>query len=302
MSKSKKRKISECDNFSLYDEVTKFYKCNDINILLSSIEQWDIDTPNQYKHTKKFKCLVCFFQTNSFNCWKLHIMSINHLFKCDKIKDLYSYINDRKPKVLLYGPKESLGINTTKYLKSGNITGVPMLMAEVMKRFITKQNGKMYYCSHCKKYAEKPIHSDTEKLNTNIKFPVEYYCKYCRVHFYSCPEMLDYHSLSVEHMTLKCYDKFCHEGKMDFKKMKTSVLLNENKEENLLPNVKHKCVANSIPLSNVVQDISSFKNIDCIEVTNECRQTFLINKSTLNIINSKVYYIYNKIKYDCWLG
>lgn len=289
MSKSKKRKISECKDLSLFDEITKYHKCNDINKLVFDIKKWDIKDGNQYKSINKFECLVCSFQTNKFECWKLHIMSITHLSKYDKTEDLYSYVCSSKGcKVLLFGPKNSLSEHRAKHSENSNIIGVPILMAEVIKRFKAGQNNIMYFCSHCKKYAEKPIHSGVEKSKIKtLKYPVEYYCKYCRVDFYSCPEMIDYHSLSVEHLTLKCFDKICFETKINFKKIKTYDQLNENKEKKLLPTFKNEIIANSIPLPHV-QNMSPFQNNDCIEVMNKHVQTIPTNKSKLNIMNSKV--------------
>lgn len=275
---------------SLFEEVDKCNKYCDVSKLLFSVEQWDIETRNQFKTINNFECIVCDFKTNEFNSWKHHIMSINHLRKCDDIEDLYSHVCAKKTcKVLIYGPKNSLNKHKLKHAEKG-FNHMSIIMAEVMKRFITKQNDIMYYCSHCKKLPVKPIYFNTEKKHF-IKYPVEYYCKYCRIDFYSNPEMIDYHSLSVEHMTLKCFDKLSFEVKINYKKMKTSEQSNENKEDNLLSSVEKEIIDDSLLLPKKEQDIILFENSDPIKVVSKNLQTVQLKKSKLNIFNSKVNHI-----------
>lgn len=228
-----------------------------LKAVLGNVEQWDILIQNQYKSINNYICLVCDFKTSDFNTWKFHIMSLFHMNSCHKLKDLYSYVCSSKGcKVVIYGPENSISNHRQQtHLESGIIpVGVPCLMAEVMKRFDTDSK-PLYFCSHCKKFKDTPIHSTKNELNNVIKNIVEHYCKFCQVHFLSSPEMVDYHSLSVEHTTLKCFYMLCTKDEkinlnvfkqIDQKKISTSLNLVTPSNSIKLPNVvinrfKHIC-------------------------------------------------------------
>jgi len=244
--------------------ITQIHLHNDISKLLDKVEQWDkIDSKmnlNQYKQINKFECLVCFFKTFKFSDWKFHIMSLPHMADCHKIKNLYSYVCCEKIcKLLLYGPKELLiKHNMDKHLYNGDVFGMSTLMAEVMKRYLADNLKPLYFCSHCKHFAETPIHTDVKLLNNAIKIPIEYYCRFCRVTFLSSHEMIDYHLLSLEHTTLKCFDELCSKAKINSKKIKLSEELNQNNENNL-SDVQNVLTNNSVKLPNII--LTRFQNI-----------------------------------------
>lgn len=270
----------------MYYEATKQYKPNDINILLSNIGQWDIESHNKYKQINTFICFVCYFKTNEFNDWKLHIISLTHLTECEKTDDLYSHPCSMKDcQVLLFGPEKLLSIHYMKH-QNKNPMHMAYVMAEVMKRFINKLNNTMYFCSHCKMFRKKPIHSEPVKLYFK-KHLVEYYCKYCKIDLFCTPEMIHYHSLSVEHMTLKCFDKLLFENQTNYKKLKISEQSNENTEINLLPTVKNEIITDS-SVQNVAQSIELLNINNIIKITNQNIQDVPVNESKLNIFNSKV--------------
>lgn len=254
--------MSECKNCSVCEKIIEVQKHNDINILLSQVEQWDIPDINQYKHITKFDCIVCNFKTNLFTDWKCHIMSVSHMADCHKIKDLYSYVcSSKNCKVLLYGPEKCL-LKHKKDIHSetNGITRIQIIMAEVWKHFINKLE-PLHFCSHCKKFGKETIHTKDEVIKMGLKKLINYYCKFCRVTFLSSPEMLDYHSLSVEHMTIKCFDELCTKAKTNSKKIKIS-------EHILLPPT-HESVLNTnlIHLPNIV--LNRFHNIN--QCYGECK-------------------------------
>lgn len=215
MTKSKKSKscgnVSKC-KCSICKIISPKIEIENLNTLLAKVEKFDTTAKNQYKQICKFECLVCIYDTSVFNDWKMHIISIPHLRDAHKIKDiLYSYVCTSKGcKLLLYGTiKKIYEHKKKKHLENYTIRGIPILMVEVMKRFITKQN-PLFYCSHCQKFKETPIHDKDKKTMMNaIKIPLKFYCKFCQVTFFSSVEMVDYHSLTVEHMTLKCFYELC---------------------------------------------------------------------------------------------
>lgn len=225
MPKSNSRIISECKNCSLCEKIFDIHKHNDIKQLLSNVEQWDTQVIGQFRQINRYYCFPCDFKSVIFIDWICHIMSVSHMKICHKIEDLYSHICwNTGCKILLYGPKESIIIHKNMHLQDNNIHGVSILMAKVMKRYINKLVQPLYFCSHCKKSSVNPIHVDYNKrCKPGLKCPINYYCKFCKVIFVTSPEMLDYHSLSVEHMFLKCLDKLCTKTKID------------TLEDNLLP-------------------------------------------------------------------
>ncbi|XP_060874487.1 uncharacterized protein LOC132948155 [Metopolophium dirhodum] len=260
----KPRNNTNCEDCSMCNTITQIHLHNDISKLLDNVEQWDkIDSKmnlNQYKQINKFECLVCFFKTFKFNDWKCHIMSLPHMANCHKIKNLYSYVCCEKIcKLLLYGPKELLiKHNMDQHLYNGDVFSMSTLMAEVMKRYLADNLKPLYFCSHCKNFAETPIHTDVKLLNNAIKIPIEYYCRFCRVTFLSSHEMIDYHLLSLEHTTLKCFDELCSKTKINSKKIKLSEELNQNNESNL-SDVQNVLTNNSLKLPNII--LTRFQNI-----------------------------------------
>jgi len=277
-------------------EIQKKYK---IGMFLATIDQWDIDNTNQFKSIKNFQCLVCSFKTNIFYDWKCHIMSVSHMKDCDTIKELYSYVCcAKKCKALLYGSRNSLCNHVyNKHSDKYVVHGISNLMAEVMKRkqLATKQK-PLYFCSHCKRFQETPIHTNSNENCIGLKVPIEYYCSFCNVIFISSPEMIDYHSLSVEHMTIKCFDLLCATDKVNLIQIKVSEQASQSpknnqspvtkithitNDDNGLPAFQNELVSNSIKLPMIM--LNRFKKID--QNQGECKLcSVLITWQSMNII------------------
>lgn len=272
MPKSKSRNEPVCKNCFLCEKVRQVYHYNDISddisTLLAKVTQWDINDATQFKQIQKFECLVCYFETSIFNNWKCHIMSLSHLSDSHRTKNVYSYVCcNTKCKVLLYGTKTSLlnhvKNHTNQQDNTVSLSGIPTLMVEVMKRFGIELN-PLYFCSHCKQFANESLHKEGEKISKKLKNPTKIYCKFCRVEFFSSPEMIDVHSLSVEHLTLKCLDELSSVARISSKKVKLSEpkfdQSNSSKENNNLQSVKNVCTDNSMKLPMVI--LNRFKNIN----------------------------------------
>ncbi|XP_022166620.1 uncharacterized protein LOC111031120 isoform X2 [Myzus persicae] len=246
-----------CKDCSMCSIIAQIDSQIDISKLLDKVQQWDEKNStinlSQYQQIKQFECLVCCFKTFNFNDWKCHIMSLPHMADCHRINNLYSYVCFEKIcKLLLYGPKESLiKHNMDKHSNNSFFFSMSNLMAEVMKRYMADNLKPLYFCSHCKHFSETPIHTDI-KFKIGNRIPIEYYCRFCRVTFLSSQEMIDYHLLSVEHMTLKCFDELCSESKINSKHIQLSEESNKNNENNLLGNVQNVLTTNSIKLPYII--------------------------------------------------
>lgn len=227
-SKSNSRNSPTCENCWMCTDVAKMHEFNDISKLLVTVSRWDLNIGNQFHNNDwRYECLVCNYKTNVFNDWKCHIMSISHLAYSHTLKNLFSLVGTRKnDKVVLYGTKKCLNQYEKDHFVGNCSIGIPILMSEVMRRFLHNLP-PLYYCSHCKKFSNTPIHVDKKSL-ASLKVPIEYFCKSCRVYFYSSPEMMDCHSLTVEHLTIKCYIHLSSTAKLNPKKMK---LLEPNTEQ-----------------------------------------------------------------------
>jgi len=262
--------MTNCKDCSLCNKIGQIELHNDVSKLLDKVQLWDdIDSEmnsNQFKKINKFECLVCFFKTLNFNDWKCHIMSVTHLVDCHKMKNLFSYVCVNKVcKLLLYGPKDSL-IEHNVVTHNVDNFGVSTLMAAVMKRYVADNCNPLYYCSHCRQFAETPIHTNVTSYK-KIRIPIEYYCRFCRVTFLSSQEMIDYHILSVEHMTLKCFDELCPEAKIIKKKKKKKKKLSTTNIETIKPSI-------------IIQDIPLFKKYN---IKSDQQQNVQLNESKFYI-------------------
>lgn len=197
------RNITDC---KLCDNIDKIHEHDDFRKILFKINLYDSLILHQYNLIKKFECLVCLYNTNDVNGWKLHILSKYHSDVCHNTKDtLYSYVCDTvKCKVLLFGSEEFLSEHMKKHLREFNIACLSILMVEVMNHYMSKEECPLYFCGHCNRLGYQPIHNDVELLTVKKPNYIEYYCEYCRVAFMCAPELWDCHSLSVQHTTLKC--------------------------------------------------------------------------------------------------
>lgn len=272
------RIISECKNCSLCEKIIDIHKHNDIKKLLSDVKQWDTQVISQFRQIKKFHCLPCDFESKIFINWICHIMSVSHMATCHKIKDLYSFVCCNKEcKILLYGLEKCILNHINEHSQFDSILTVSFFMAKVMENYITKQIKLLYYCSYCKKFSDEPIHANDKMCKTNLKHYINYFCKFCKVDFISSPEHLDYHSLTVEHMTLKCFDKLCTEAKMDY--FHSSEQLNKNNLNLVIQ--KNEIGTKSIKLPFII--VTRFHNIN--QYHGECKLcSYSINWDTKNIM------------------
>ncbi|XP_025193696.1 uncharacterized protein MAL13P1.304-like [Melanaphis sacchari] len=281
--------MTNCEDCFMCSIIAQIDIHNDISKLLEKVEQWDkIDSKNnlnQYKQINKFECLVCFFKTSIFNDWKCHIMSLSHMANCHKIEDLYSYVCDKKTcKLLLYGPKNTLiKHNLDKHSFNDSVFNMSILMAQVMKQYLAFNLEPLYFCSHCKTFKKTPIHTDIKLSSKAIRFPIEYYCRFCRIHFLSSHEMIDYHFLSVEHMTIKCFEELCSETKIHLKQNtseESKVLKNSHKKKK-----KKNAAIKNVNISNIQTTKLNTLQIDPVSQiyddikSDEYTQNVQLNKS-----------------------
>jgi len=281
--------MATCEGCFICNEIAQIGLHNNISKLLKKVQQWDkvnlIMHSNQFKQINKFECLICFFKTLHFNDWKCHIMSLSHLANSHRIENLYSYVcHDKTCKLLLYGPKESLiKHNMEKHSFKGEVSSISSLMAEVMKQYLAVNLKPLYFCSHCKQFAETPIHTDVKLLKNKIKIPIEYYCRFCRVTFLSSCEMIDYHFLSVEHMTIKCFDELCSETKTNLKQKQIpeeskSVKNKVKKRKKKNTEMKNVIMSNIQTIKpNIIQNVSVSQEYD--DIKSEYIQNVQLNKS-----------------------
>lgn len=259
----------------------------EIKTLLDTVNQWDIKNKNQFKDICNFECLICSFTTISVCEWKRHIMSIPHMVDCELIENLFSYVcRSKMCKVLLFGNYDSLNRHMTK--KHSEIfipIGIPLLMSEVMKRKrSTIKQKPLFYCSHCTQFAETPIHENYNNIE-NLKHCLAYYCTFCNVSFISSPEMIDYHSLSVEHMTLKCFDMLCSTKTIGSQSEKndnlpTGKMIPNANNDNGLAAVQNKLAINLIKLPMIM--LNRYQKLN--EYLGKCKLCNIIIKWESNCI------------------
>lgn len=181
------------------DTLKQIHEQYDIFPTLNDIYQWNDDKSSQMKLIHNFKCFVCKFDTDHFNSWKEHILSDEHMSKYHKVNKLYSY-SCEACKILFYGPEDLIKQHRNNiHCDKSKLPIVSILMAELMKHLYINSK-QIYFCAHCKKFSETPIHSLVEQYSNYEP----YYCKYCHITFLCNTEVLNCHSLSVEHVTLKC--------------------------------------------------------------------------------------------------
>lgn len=166
--------------------------------LLKDVNQWDIKGSTQMKRICYFQCFVCNFYTKKFECWKKHIISVNHISVCHKVVDLHSY-SCAGCKTQLYGTQQQIQLHRWQYhLDHSNLPLISICMKELLTYYNVDPN-TLYFCSNKshKSFLEMPC-------NHMHMYKLQYHCRYCRVTFFCSAEVLDCHFLSVEHVTLKC--------------------------------------------------------------------------------------------------
>jgi len=197
----------------------------------------------------------------------------------------------------MYGTYESLKNHMKdKHTNKFTVYGIPSLMNEVMKHYIINNQKPLYFCSHCNQITDTQIHSIGTKFRNenNKKCTIDFYCNTCKVSFISTIDMIHYHSLSVEHMTIKCFDNFLFgkSAKMNAKKIIPFKHLSQNKDNNGLSAVQNIHTNNAIRLPMII--LNRFTIIN--KLIGECKlcNSFIIwdDKSILNHLSLC------KLKYD----
>ncbi|KAE9524827.1 hypothetical protein AGLY_014877 [Aphis glycines] len=261
ISQAKSLNMANCEDCFICNKIAQIGLHNNISKLLEKVQQWDkvdlIMNSNQFKQINKFECLLCFFKTLHFNEWKCHIMSLSHLANSHRNENLYSYVcHDKTCKLLLYGPNESLiKHNIEKHSLKEDVSSISSLMAEVMKRYLAVNLKPLYFCSHCKHFAETPIHTD----------------------------------VNVEHMTIKCFDELCSETKTNLKQkqipeeskpVKSEVKKRKKKKKNTeIENVKMSNIQTIKP--SITQNVSVSQ--ECDDIKSEYIQNVQLNKSLTSL-------------------
>lgn len=181
------------------DTLNQMHEHYDIFSTLDDINQWDDDKSSQMRYIHHFKCFVCNFDTDNFNPWKEHILSNKHMSKYLDVNKLYSY-PCKACKVLFYGPEYLIRQHCNDmHCDKSKLPSVSILMTELMNHMYINSK-QIYFCAHCKQFSETPLDCFDEHYSNYEP----YYCKYCHIKFLCSTEVLDCHSLSVEHVTLKC--------------------------------------------------------------------------------------------------
>jgi len=122
--------------------------------------------------------------------------------------------------------------------------------------------------------ANTPIHPEGVSFRTGIKDSISYYCETCKIMFLSTADVVDYHSLSVEHMTIKCFDTFGIKPQMNRKEITLSKQTDKNKNDNGPPAIKNDFSNYGIKLPMIV--LNRYKCINGL--IGECKYcaTFII--------------------------
>lgn len=181
-----------CDTIKQIDQHLNIQ--NEISILYEKADQfhWDTNGSSQIRYICDFKCLVCKFFTRSFKSWIKH-MSIKHMSLCHRVENLYSFPCGAC-KVLYYGPDTQISQHRYYVHKdSSKLSCVLISMSKIIKRPSTSH---LYFCGYCKTFSKE--HEPTHHGNATF-----FYCEYCNVSFLCSTEVLDSHTISVKHVTLK---------------------------------------------------------------------------------------------------
>lgn len=184
------------------------YLCDTINLmhehynmptLLRTVSQWDTEQPSQLGSIHHYKCFVCNYDSKHFKKWKTHIMSIEHVSKCHAMSNVSSYFC-KTCKSLFYGSEMCICKHQKDvHCEKSNLSYVSIFVSELMN--CLDSHSKHYYCcTLCKVISEKPIHTSGK----HFKKQELYDCKYCNVSLLCNTEELDFHNMSVEHLTFKC--------------------------------------------------------------------------------------------------
>lgn len=230
------------------DILSQIHEQYDISPTLNDINQWDDDKSSQMRHIHHYKCFICKFNTDHFNPWKKHILSDEHMSKYYKKKKCYSY-SCGVCKILFYGPEDLIRQHCNDmHCDKIKLPCVSVLMAELMNHLYINSK-PIYFCAHCEKFSETPLHSLVEKYSNYEP----YYCKYCHITFLCSTEVLDCHSLSVEHVTLKCI--YLIKEATDFNSLKKRTQIQNTK---ITKDCRLKRVPSKLPLIilNRFQNIS----------------------------------------------
>ncbi|XP_050520299.1 uncharacterized protein LOC126893824 [Daktulosphaira vitifoliae] len=261
----------------LFDKIIEIHKCGNFSsTLLDSITLWDSTIDNQFKKINSFECTICSLYTKEFNVWKVHIMSVSHVSKCQNFEDLYSHpCPNAKCRKLIYGDMNNIKKHIFEtHNNCSSINYVSMLMSENIKNNFPIEDKPLHYCSHCKKYDYNSIHS-SNNLPSSIKRVLQYYCNYCKIKFICCPEALDIHSVSVEHMQLKCYyyatKRTKNESNSDIELIENNEYLKCNIQNALCSDLEYNKWLNELKLPKIVLKRFNFET-QSLAYCNLCKQ------------------------------
>ncbi|XP_060835136.1 uncharacterized protein LOC132918077 isoform X1 [Rhopalosiphum padi] len=202
-----KVKIIRTNSVEHFKDLKNCYLCDTINLthehsniilpLLKTINQWETKRPDEMKSIQ-FLCFVCNYNSKHFKKWKMHIMSKEHIDKCHILNKVCSYFC-KACKTLFYGPETLIQQHQKNvHGDQNNLSGISILMSELMN-CLDSHSTHIYFCAQCNIVSEKPIHISAEYHNQTL-----YYCKYCNATFLCNEKQLNFHEVSVEHLTFKC--------------------------------------------------------------------------------------------------
>lgn len=152
-----------------------------------------------------FQCLECAFYSINKDTWKQH--AITHAKYNPNL--LYSYIC-KNCNTLVYGKMNDIELHLTTEHKT-TIENMPLdtiIMAKQLRKnnIASKPSDIMCFCEPCNKMfksSENPNHFNTDSHASVASDNVElFYCKDCKVEFYTSLTVYEYHKLTVEHIIM----------------------------------------------------------------------------------------------------
>ncbi|XP_050540985.1 uncharacterized protein LOC126905387 isoform X2 [Daktulosphaira vitifoliae] len=161
---------------------------------------------NNYKHLekiKKFFCAVCNEIMSSYNTWRYHLFTLDHIKKCLHFNDLISYTCNMCA-LHCYG-SEYFAVDHQKVHPNQSEVLFSKFMAFNFQRIFTKSNKKLfYYCEPCTIYEE--VNSNTIHWSKSHEIKLQrIVCDTCHIEFFCDDgnELYLKHELSSEHLSLK---------------------------------------------------------------------------------------------------
>jgi len=113
-----------------------------------------------------------------------------------------------------------------------------------------------------------PIHTNKELIKENTQIPIKYFCSFCNLVFLSNSELIDYHSLTTEHIILKSISELSVRYKTDKNRITPFDQLNKEMYDNNKSQViQNKLFSSGIKLPMIL--LNRFEEIS--QYQGECK-------------------------------